>query len=247
MRILIANPNMSAEMTALMVHEARTTCRPGTEIVGRNATIGVPYISTRAEAAVAGYALLDLVAREAACIDAVVVGAFCPGLVAPVKELLSVPVVGLPEAGLAAARLFGRRVGLIGLGSRARGMNEEILDELGLRSDVASIQRLPMTGTEIATDPARAADAVIAAGQKAVESDDADVLVLGGAAFSGLSARVAPHLPVPVIPPVSYAVSTLETALISGWQPPQAGTFGPVRSDKADGISDDLKRQLKGD
>lgn len=247
MRILIANPNMSEAMTALMVDEARAICRPGTEIVGRNATSGVPYIATRAEAAVAGYALLDLVAREAAGVDAVVVGAFCPGLVAPVKELLPVPVLGLPEAGLCGARLFGRRIGLVGLGSRARGMNEEIVEELGLGSQVVSIRRLAQSGTEIAADPETAAAAVITAGLQAVETDDADVLVLGGAAFSGIAPRVAPKLPVPVVPPVSYAVAMLETALLSGWRPSDAGTFAPARSGAAHGLGDALTRRLTGD
>ncbi|MEV8467667.1 aspartate/glutamate racemase family protein [Fluviibacterium sp. DFM31] len=246
MRILIANPNMSAEMTALMVEEARTTCRTGTEIIGGNATFGVSYIATRAEAALAAHALLDLVADAAGDVDAVVVGAFCPGLAEPVKELLPVPVVGLPEAGFSAARLFGRRIGLIGIGSRARGMNEEILHDLGARSDVVSIQRLPLSGTDLAADPEGADAAVIAAGMQAVETEDADVLILGGAAFSGIAARVAPHLPVPVVPPVPYAISMLETALTCGWRTPATGTFGPVRSDAARGVGAALTARLRG-
>ena len=121
MKILIANPNTSTDMLALMLEEAHRGCRPGTEVAGIAADFGVPYIASHSEMAIAGHALLDSLARHHEGHDAVVVGAFCHAFVAAAKELMPVPVIGLAEAGVRAAQIHGRRICIIGLGaSRTR-------------------------------------------------------------------------------------------------------------------------------
>ncbi|GAB5377471.1 MAG: aspartate/glutamate racemase family protein [Acuticoccus sp.] len=246
MRLLIANPNTSDAMTALMVAEARALCRPATEIVGVTARTGVPYIATRAETALAASALLETLAQTHQSADAVVVGAFCPGLAPPPRELLPLPVVGLAEAGLRSAMHFGRRVGIVGVGTRERGMNEEIVREVGMERDVVAIERLPLTGTEILADPDAADEAAVAAGLRAV-ADGADVLVLGGAAFSGAAARIGPRLPVPVIAPLAFAIALAEMAVLTGWRKPTAGTFSRPRYGPLEGRSDALAALFRQD
>lgn len=240
MRILIANPNMTGAMTDLMVAEARRTCRPGCEIVGLSADFGVSYIATRSELAIAGHALLDSLARHHKGCDAVVVGAFCHGLVAAAKELMPIPVIGIAEAALRAAQLLGRRIAIIGIGARDRGANEEIISDLGMTADVVAVRRLALSGTELANHQARADDAVVRQGALAVDEDNADVLVLGGAAFSGMAERIAARLPVPVVSPVPYAVGLAELAVISHWRKPSAGTYSAPGAKPTLGLGDDL-------
>jgi hypothetical protein len=71
-RILVANPNTSASVTDRIMQAARAAVSPGTELVPVTAAQGVPYIVTRAEAAIAAVASLELVAHHAAGCDAVV-------------------------------------------------------------------------------------------------------------------------------------------------------------------------------
>ena len=71
--------------------------------------------------AIAGYALLDTVARRHNGYDAVIVGAFCHAFVPATKELMPVPVVGIAEASMRAAQILGRRIAIIGLGAPDRG------------------------------------------------------------------------------------------------------------------------------
>lgn len=242
MRILIANPNMTESMTDLMVEEARAVCRPGTEIVGVSADAGVAYIATHSEMLIAGYALLDCLARHCRDVDAVVVGAFCHYLVAPAKELVPVPVIGLAEAGMRAAQLFGRRIGIVGIGGHERGANEQIVTELGMGADVASIRILPLSGTELSVDQHRADAEVVRLGLAAVGEDHADTLVLAGAAFAGMASRVAPQLPVPVVAPVAFAVALAEMAVIGGWRKPTAGTYSAPGPKRTAGLSPALGR-----
>lgn len=240
MRILIANPNMSQRMTELMVREAKHRCRPDTEVTGVSAEFGVPYIATRSETVIAGYALLETLARLHAGYDAVVIGAFCPGIVPAAKELLPIPVIGLAEAGMRAAQLLGRRISLVGIGAPGRGMNEEIVSELDMRSNLASIRILELSGTALAGDQQRADAAVVSLCMAAVTEDHADVVVLGGAAFSGMAERIAAEVAVPVVSPVTFAIGFAELAVLSGWRKPGAGTFSPPDVKATTGIGAEL-------
>lgn len=240
MKILIANPNTSQRMTDIMVEEAKQFCREDTQVVGLAARFGVPYIATRSEVSIAGYALLELLAAEYKNYDAVVIGAFCHSLVAAAKELLPIPVIGIAEASMRSAMFWGNRVSIIGIGTHERGANEEIVSELNMDASVASINILPLSGTELAADQMRADREVIKLGLSAIDKNYADVLVLGGAAFSGMAQRVREHLPVPVISPVPYAITLAETAVLTGWRKPNRGTFAPPGLKQLDGVSSDL-------
>ena len=240
MRILIANPNTTQSMTDLMVSEARQVCRADTEIIGVSADFGVSYIATRSEMTIAGHALLDCLARHHTGFDAVIIGAFCHSFVAPAKELTPLPVIGIAEAGMRAAQLFGRRISIIGIGGHDRGANEEIVEHLGMKEDMASIRILPLSGTELASNQAGAVAEIVRLGKATIAEDYADVLVLGGSAFSGISDLVAAKLPVPVISPLAYAVGMAEIAVSSGWRKPTEGTYSAPGPKLTSGLSDQL-------
>ena len=240
MKILIANPNTSTPMLDLMVEEGRASCRPGTEVSGLAADFGVSYIATHSELAIAGHALLDTLARHHRGHDAVVVGAFCHAFVAAAKELMPLPVIGLAEAGLRAAQLLGRRIGIIGIGDPARGAGDELVASLGAGAEVVATRVLPLSGTELAADQARADDATVELGLAAVGEDRADVLILGGAAFAGMARRIAARLPVPVISPVHYAIGLAELTVLAGWRKPSAGSYASPGAKATSGLGPEL-------
>lgn len=245
MKILIANPNMSRNMVDLMVAEARESCRPGTDVDGVAADFGVPYIATRSEMAIAGHALLDSLARHHQGYDAVIVGAFIQSIVASAKELMPIPVIGLAEASLRAAQILGRRVAILGVGTPGRGANQDIISELRMDKDVVSVRPLPLSGTELASDQARADKVVIELGLAAVAEDNADVLVLGGAAFAGMAKRIAGQLPVPVVSPVHFAIGLAELTVLSGWRKPREGTYSPPDEKPTKGLGPELSAFFK--
>src|SRR5215831_5159164 len=96
MRILVLNPNTSAEITALLAAAA-------TVISTATATRGVPYIATRAEAQIGGAIALEMLADRHRDFDAAVIAAFGdPGLFGA-RELFDIPVVGMAEASMLTA------------------------------------------------------------------------------------------------------------------------------------------------
>src|SRR5579872_3244935 len=83
MNLLLINPNITEAMTASMADEARRFASPGTEIVTATAAFGTQYVANRIEAAIAGHAVLDALAKHATGCDAAIVSAFGdPGLAA---------------------------------------------------------------------------------------------------------------------------------------------------------------------
>ena len=81
MRILLINPNTSADMTERIAAQARRHCDPGAEVVAVTACFGCEVVASRASYAIAAHAALDTFARHAKGIDAVILACFGdPGL-----------------------------------------------------------------------------------------------------------------------------------------------------------------------
>ena len=131
MKLLVINPNISDDVTALIEAEALRSASEGTELVLRTAGHGVEYIETRFEALIAAGAVAELIAeythddgtpasdaRSGSAVDGVVVAAFGdPGMPA-LKELVDIPVVGITDAALCAAALQGQRFSIIAISDR---------------------------------------------------------------------------------------------------------------------------------
>jgi len=60
---------------------------------------------------------------------------------------------------------------------------------------------------------------------RAVEQDDADVVILSGAPLAGLAAKVRDRIPVPVVDPIAAAVKLAETLVTLKPRKAVAGTF----------------------
>ena len=76
MRILMINPNMTQSMTDTMTEVAVETAGEIAQIIPSTATRGFPYISSRAEAQIAGAHVLETIAAHQGQVDAVIVAAF---------------------------------------------------------------------------------------------------------------------------------------------------------------------------
>lgn len=210
MRILLANPNTSADVTEILLAAARRAASPGTEILGATAPRGVPYIANQAEAQVAGAVALDMLAERAGDYDAAVIAAFGdPGLLGA-RELLSVPVVGLAEAAMLTACLVGRRFGIVTFSTGLVSWYRDCVDLNGLATRCAGIRALGGAFASLASVGRDREDALVAAAHRMVEEDGADVLVFAGAPLSGLARRVAHRLPVPVVEQVAAAIRQAE-------------------------------------
>src|ERR1700738_3630389 len=81
MKILVANPNTSTGVTDRLVASGKLVASAGTELIPMTAPRGVPYIATRAEAAIGSAVMLEMLAEKRGTFDAAICAAFGdPGL-----------------------------------------------------------------------------------------------------------------------------------------------------------------------
>ena len=197
-RILILNPNTTASVTELVTRHARQVLGDTVECVPATARFGANYISNEAAYAIAGHAALDGVAEYGTGCDAVLLACFGdPGLFA-VREVCAMPVIGLAEAAMREAAMHGR-FSIVTGGVLWRPMLERLAAALGYAEKVARIRTIALTGAEIAADPQGSIAFLAAACRAAAREDDAQAVMLGGAALAGMAARIAPQVGGPVI------------------------------------------------
>ena len=244
MRLLLVNPNISADVTGVMADEARRSASPGTEIVPATARFGALYIENRAEAAIAGHAVLDAIAEHGAGMDGVIVSAFGdPGLAAA-RELFDVPVVGIAESAFLLAWTLGRRYSIVAMTSRLGTWFREAAEEHGLAGRLASVRALAEGPTDIARAKDELRERLVAEAVKAVEIDGAEVVILGGGPIAGLAREVADRIPVPAMDGVSCAVRLAEALVGLAPRAPSRGSFARPRPKPVRGLSPGLAKLI---
>lgn len=241
MRILVANPNTSESVTARIAAAARLAASPGTEIVPVTAASGVPYIVTRAEAAIAAVATLELMAVHAGGCDAAVVAAFGdPGLEAA-RELMPIPVVGLAEASILSACALGRRFSLICFLPEFIPWYHDSVARAGVVDRLASIKAATSPFKDLTTVQDDLETDLVALCQQAAALDGADVVILAGAPLAGLAPRIARAVAVPVLDSVMAAVRQAEALAGLCKARPARQRPGDAATKPVTGVSDQLQ------
>ncbi|HVX78546.1 MAG TPA: aspartate/glutamate racemase family protein [Bradyrhizobium sp.] len=225
MKLLLLNPNTTTAVTDLLHAAGARAASPGTELVAMTATRGVPYIATRAEAQIGGAVALEMLAEAADAFDAAIIAAFGdPGLFGA-RELFDIPVVGLAEAAMLTACMVGRKFSIVTFAGALAPWYQECVAMHGLGERCAGIRALDGTFRSISEVQSEKEEMLVALANLAVEQDGADVVILSGAPLSGLAARVAGRIPVPVIDPIAAAVRQAETLAVLKPRKAIAGTF----------------------
>lgn len=233
MRILLSNPNTSESITSLLTTVALRAASPGTEIVAVTASRGVPYISCRAEAQIAGAVQLEALAERADGYDAAVVAAFGdPGLFAA-RELFDVPIVGMSEAAMLTACMLGKRFGIVTFAAAMEAWYRECVEAHGLAHRCSGIRCLDGGFRAIEGVREEKELALVELTAQAIDRDGAEVIVLAGAPLAGLAERVADRIPVPLVDQIAASIKQAETLVELGPRKAMAGGFrrpGPKSS-----------------
>jgi Asp/Glu/hydantoin racemase len=225
MKILVANPNTSTGVTDRLVASAKLVASPGTELLPMTASYGVPYIATRAEAAIGSAAALDMLAERRGTTDAAIIAAFGdPGL-GGARELFDFPVVGMAEAAMLMACTLGRRFGIVSFSRSLEPWFAEIVAWHGMAGRCAAIRTLD-EGFRSIDDVQDEKEAVLVdLALRTVANDAADVIILAGAPLAGLASKIRERVPVPLVDGIQAAVVMAEGLVRMSPRKAIAGTF----------------------
>ncbi len=207
--VLAINPNTTPAVTDLVARHLRASA-PAIDWRMVTGAFGARYIVSEAAYTVAAHAALEAWAAHSEGCQAVLLACFGdPGLFA-LRELSDSPVVGLAEAAMREAAEHAERFTIVTGGPRWPAMLERLALALGLHERLASVRAIDLTGGEAAADPERALAALAQACRDAQAHDGAQAVILGGAGFAGLAARVQPLAGLPVIDSVVAGAKAAE-------------------------------------
>ena len=225
MKILVANPNTSTGVTDRLVAAGKLVASPGTELIPMTAPRGVPYIATRAEAAIGGAVMLEMLAEKRGTFDAAIAAAFGdPGL-GGARELFDFPVVGMAEAAMLVACTLGRTFGIVSFSRSLEPWFAEIVAWHGLSGRCAAIRTLDEAFTSIDAVQDEKEQVLVDLANRTVANDRADVIILAGAPLAGLANKIRERVPVPLVDGIQAAVTMAEGLVRLNPRKPTAGTF----------------------
>jgi allantoin racemase len=244
LRLLVANPNTTPEVTELCARAARAVASPGTEIVTLTGRFGARIINSRAENAIACHAMLELLADNIAGADAVLLAVSYDTALLAAREVLPVPVVGMTEASMHAACLLGTRFGLVTFGTPA--FYHDLVAECGLAGRLAGIRTINASAVDAYSNPDGVDDLVAGAAKALAAEAGAEAIALCGAAMAGMPARIADRVPVPLLDGIAAGVGMCEMLVKLRPVKARLGSLAHPGTRATVGLSPALSALLKG-
>jgi Asp/Glu/hydantoin racemase len=207
--ILLINPNISARTTQMMLSVARPMAPPDCTIRGCQADRGAAMIVDEAALAVSEEEVVRIGLEQAGSIDAIIVAAFGNPGAGRLRQLLSIPIIGIGEAAIIEAATGGRRFGIATTTPGLVAAIEASVRDLGVAGAFTGVRLPAGDPLALAADPAAQDEALAAAATECVEKDGAESVIIGGGPLSESAARLRRQFHATIVEPVPAAMRQL--------------------------------------
>ncbi len=225
-RLLLVNPNTSAATTDQVLENAGRYARPGTEVAAINPDAGPSIILGRYEDQLATAAMLRKVEDlDRDSFDALIVAAYSDSGLYALRELLTVPVLGLAESSMLLGSTVGHKFTILTFVERLRPFLEDLVTGYGFEDRLASIRIVELRAAELRDSSGQPNPLLIEAARAALVEDGAEVILLGGSTLTGLDKVLETELGAPVIDGVVAAVKMAEALLDYGLRTSKVKAF----------------------
>ena len=214
MKILLLNPNTTNSITDTLFKTASLVKSKETELIPITADKGFPYISNKAEAQIAGVRVLEIIAKHEKDFDAIIIAAFGdPGLIAA-RETFQIPIVGLGEASMLSACLFGKKFSIISFTQNMKSWYQESVELLGLEKRYSGFRATEGVVLSIDEIQSLHKKQLVKSAKDSIEIDGADVVIFAGAPLSGFKKQVENEINIPIIDCAEAAIKQAELACV---------------------------------
>jgi allantoin racemase len=226
MKIFVINPNTSESMTDHIREALESVKRSDTELTVTCPLKGPDTIESAYDEAYAIPPTLELVKKaNAEGYDAVILACFSdPGLEAA-KEVSAIPVVGIEEATLHMAAMLGAKFSILTPRKQRIASKCEHVHMRGLTHFLASVRSLDLSVAETDADPTKTKRRLMETAKIAVETDGAEVIIMGCAGMAGYAAEIEQALNIKVLDPAAVALKTAEAMADLGLTHSKVGMF----------------------
>ena len=190
---------------------------PGVSLETRTSQDGPASIESMWEEYLSVPPLMEMaVELEREGFDALIPGCFGdPGLDG-IRELVSIPVVGVGASGMFTAATLGHKFGIIAPLDADIPAMENLANHNGLLGKLASVRGLNIPVLELNADRDATFRTAVTVGREMIDRDRADVLVTGCGTLSFRAAELQEALGVPVVNPLRSALRLAELLVSSG-------------------------------
>ncbi len=180
----------------------QTVLRPETQLDMFAAASGVPYIESSFEFYLSEVAVARKVVEVATLgYDAVIGTAFLDNGLDAARELVHIPVVGPAKTTLYMASTLANKFAVIMAAGDLSKHVWAFAKGLGVADRLVAVPTLTCTVADFLHDADHAVAMTVTMGQQLMEKHGAEALILGCGATTGLAARVAHELDMPVLDP----------------------------------------------
>ena len=229
MRILLVNPNTSAEMTAGIALAAREVAAVSTQVVAVNPSFGPLSIEGHYDEAMAAAGVAEQLRLAGADAqsppDAVVIACFGdPGLDAA-REATDAPVLGIAEAAFHAASMLATGFSVVTTMTRTCIIAEHLVHKYGFERRCRGIHGTDIPVLALESGGAEMLAQIEAAARQALAHDRSGAIVLGCAGMAALTRELQRRLGVPVIDGVAAAVKFAEALAALGLRTSKLGDY----------------------
>lgn len=242
MRLLLINPNTTEALTERLAASGRAVLPDSIDLIPMTASDGFPYISSRAEAQIAGAAVLRILAERQGEADAAVIAAFGdPGLRAA-RELFDMPIAGMTEASMLLACSLGERFAFVTFTPSLGPWYSEQVRLAGLDPRFAGVHAPDDGFADVSTVADDLKSRLVEVCRTAART--ADVVILAGAPIAGLAGEIRGDVEAVLLDPVQAAV--LSAVSLHALAPDGAnlGSFARPPAKPSTGLSDALSRWI---
>ena len=230
-RLLVINPNTSREMTETIGRAASAAAEAiGVSVQTVCPSNGPESIEGRFDEIVSAYWTLDCVMQVVAEYDGVVVACYGPHpAIEGIREATCVPTMGIMEASVLYALPLGSRFSIVTTSPRWQPLLAEGIKLLGVEARCASVRSSGLAVLDLDRLPRHEVCARLAEEARlAVDTDGAEVILLGCAGMAGLQAAVAAVAGVPVVDAVWAGVVQVGALARAGAQTSKRNLYRPV-------------------
>jgi allantoin racemase len=193
---------------------------PGVEFHFRPVRAAPANYTSEHDSVLADVSILDACkSAQAEGYDAVCIDTMSDSGLAAARSVLDIPVIGPGRASMLTALMLGERFSILIMWDRWRPLYRKAIAELGLGARVASIRSIgvrPDNQALLAGKEEEVFPLLLAAAEKCVAEDGAEVILLGSTTMHQAHAYLAARLPVPVINPGPLTYKLAESALALG-------------------------------
>jgi allantoin racemase len=212
MRILLINPNTTAEFTRRVQETVELYAAPGTVAKACNPSTGPRSIECIYDELLSAAPTLELAISEMEHYDAFVIACVSDHpTVYALREITDKPVIGICEASAYFACMLGYKFSIVTTDEAWEPLLWDAVRHYGLAERCASVRstRLPVLALE-ALSPEETYRVILETSRAAIEQDGAEVICLGCAGMSGMDKRLEAELQLPVVDGVVAALKLME-------------------------------------